>query len=162
MLLKPKQHSCLGMCKILLCSISFFIKFGVFIDISLVGQVPIIGSRVNTDYRVPKLCTLCTARFFNSWWHHQMETFSVSLAFVRGINRSPVNSLHKGQWRGVLMFSLICTWIYGWLNNGEAGDLRRQGPLWPQCNVNIYLNRITDSLEKIWRNNVILCSQYCS
>ena len=23
------------------------------------------------------------------------------------------------------MFSLICVWIYGWVNNGEAGDLRR-------------------------------------
>ena len=28
--------------------------------------------------------------------------------FVRGIHRSPVNSLHKGQWRGTLLFSLIC------------------------------------------------------
>ena len=27
--------------------------------------------------------------------------------FVRGIHRSPVNSSHKGQWRGALMFSLI-------------------------------------------------------
>ena len=32
---------------------------------------------------------------------------------------------HKGQWRGALMFSLICVWINGWVNNGEAGDLRR-------------------------------------
>ena len=31
--------------------------------------------------------------------------------FVRGIHRSPVNSPHKGQWRGALMFSLICAWI---------------------------------------------------
>ena len=38
---------------------------------------------------------------------------------------SPVNSPHKGQWRGALMFSLICTWINGWVNNHEAGDLRR-------------------------------------
>ena len=45
--------------------------------------------------------------------------------FVRGIHRSPVNSLHKGQWRGALMFSLICVWINGWVNNREAGDLRR-------------------------------------
>ena len=28
--------------------------------------------------------------------------------FVRGIHWSPVNSTHKGQWRGALMFSLIC------------------------------------------------------
>ena len=44
--------------------------------------------------------------------------------FVRGIHRSPANSPHKGQWRGALMFSLICVWIHGWVNNGEAGDLR--------------------------------------
>ena len=31
--------------------------------------------------------------------------------FVRGIHRSPVNSTHKGQWRGALMFSLICAQI---------------------------------------------------
>ena len=45
--------------------------------------------------------------------------------FVRGIHRSPVNSPHKGQWRGALMFTLICARINGWVNNGEAGDLRR-------------------------------------
>ena len=45
--------------------------------------------------------------------------------FVRGIHRSPVNSPHKGQWRGALMFSLICARINDWVNNGEAGDLRR-------------------------------------
>ena len=33
--------------------------------------------------------------------------------------------LHKGQWRGALMFSLICAWINGRVNNREAGDLRR-------------------------------------
>ena len=31
----------------------------------------------------------------------------------------------KGQWRGALMFSLICVWINDWVNNREAGDLRR-------------------------------------
>ena len=45
--------------------------------------------------------------------------------FVRGIHRSPVNSPHKGQWRGALMCSLIWVWINGWVNNREAGDLRR-------------------------------------
>ena len=41
--------------------------------------------------------------------------------FVRGIHRLPVNSPHKGQWRGVLVFSLICalnklliTQSWGW------------------------------------------------
>ena len=44
--------------------------------------------------------------------------------FVQGIQRSPVNSPHKGQWRGALVYSLICVWINGWENNREAGDLR--------------------------------------
>ena len=44
--------------------------------------------------------------------------------FVRGIHRSVVNSQHKGQWRGTLMFSSICAWINAWINNREAGDLR--------------------------------------
>ena len=45
--------------------------------------------------------------------------------FVRGIHRSLVNSLHKGQWRGALIFSFICVWMNDWVNNREAGDLRR-------------------------------------
>ena len=54
-------------------------------------------------------------------WKH----FPRYCPFVRGIHRSPVNSPHKGQWRRALMFSLICVWINGWVNNREAGDLRR-------------------------------------
>ena len=37
----------------------------------------------------------------------------------------PANSPYKGQWRGAWMFSLICTWINGCVNNRAAGDLRR-------------------------------------
>ena len=37
--------------------------------------------------------------------------------FVRGIHRSPVNSRHKSQWRGALMFSLICVWINDWVKH---------------------------------------------
>ena len=53
-------------------------------------------------------------------WKHFPRYWS----FVRGIHRSPVNSPRKGQWRRSLMFSLICARINGWVNNGEAGDLR--------------------------------------
>ena len=53
-----------------------------------------------------------------------METFSALLAICAGIHRSPVNSPHIGQWRGALMFFIrVC--INGWVNNREAGDLRR-------------------------------------
>ena len=44
--------------------------------------------------------------------------------FVRGIHRSPVNSPHKGQGRGALMF-FICSLINCRVNNRKTGDLRR-------------------------------------
>ena len=54
-------------------------------------------------------------------WKH----FPRYWTFVRGIHRWPVNSPHKGQWRGALMFALICAWINASVNNREACDLRR-------------------------------------
>ena len=45
--------------------------------------------------------------------------------FVWGIHWSPVNTPHKGQWRGALMILLSASWINGWANNRVAGDLRR-------------------------------------
>ena len=60
-----------------------------------------------------------------SWWRHQMEKFSALLVLCAGNSPAPVNSPHKGQWRGALMFSLIYAWINGWVNNREDGDLRR-------------------------------------
>ena len=61
----------------------------------------------------------CYWPFLRAWWRHQMETFSALLALCAGI------SPHKGHWRGALIFSLICVWINDWVNNREAGDLRR-------------------------------------
>ena len=49
---------------------------------------------------------------------------SAILAICAGNSPVPVNSPHKGQWRGALMFSLICARNV-WINNGGAGDLRR-------------------------------------
>ena len=62
-----------------------------------------------------------------TWWRHQTETFTALLAICAGNSPVPVNSTHKGQWCGALMFPLICAWINAWVNNPEAGDLRRNG-----------------------------------
>ena len=64
----------------------------------------------------------------HSWIHDDVikwKHFPRYWPFVRGINRSPVNSPHKGQWTGALMFSFICVWTNAWVNNHKAGDLRR-------------------------------------
>ena len=45
------------------------------------------------------------------WRRHQMETFSALLAFCE------VDSQHKGQWRGALMFSLTLEWRHNGLDS---------------------------------------------
>ena len=69
------------------------------------------------------------AEFLHGWsqkrgdvikWKH----FPRYWLFVPGIHRPSVNSPPKGQWRGALVFSLICARINAWVNNREAGDLR--------------------------------------
>ena len=61
----------------------------------------------------------------DSWWRHQMETFVAILAVCAG------NSLVTGEFpsqRPVtgMTFSLIRAWINSWVDNSEAGDLRRR------------------------------------
>ena len=70
-------------------------------------------------------------RNFEWWWKFATVHDDVikwkhfSSCFVCRMHRSPVNSPNKGQWRGTLVFSFICAWINGWLNNRGAGDFRR-------------------------------------
>ena len=66
----------------------------------------------------PKVC-LCHDDVIK--WKH----FPRYWPFVEVIHGSPLNYPQKGQWRGTLIFSLIWTWINGWVNNRD-GDLRRQ------------------------------------
>ena len=70
-------------------------------------------------------CSKHEANAFFSWWRHQMETFSALLAICAGNSTVPGEFPHKGQWRGALLFSLICVWINGWVNDRQVGDLRR-------------------------------------
>ena len=67
-----------------------------------------------------------------AWWRHQMEPFSALLALCAGNSPVPVNSPHKGQWRGALMFSLI----YKRLSKQPWGWWFETPPwsLWRQCN----------------------------
>ena len=69
-----------------------------------------------------------------TWWRHQMPHFPRCWPFVRWIHRSPVNTPHKGQWRGALIFSLICLnkrlskQSWGWWFK------KLSCPLWRLCN----------------------------
>ena len=69
--------------------------------------------------------------------------------FVREIHRSSVNFPHKGQWRGALMFTLICARMNGWVNNREAGDLRRY-----RVHYDVIVMNIVNRMSKIWYANL--------
>ena len=77
--------------------------------------------------------------------------------FVRGIHRSPVKSPHKGQWRGALVFSLICAWINGSVNTREAGDLRRH-----RAHYDVIVMDKTNYWASIWQWYVLKLSLLCS
>ena len=63
----------------------------------------------------------------SAWWRHQMETFFGVTGHLCGEFTGPrwIPRTKASQWRGALTFSLIWVWIKGWVNNREAGDLRR-------------------------------------
>ena len=80
-----------------------------------------------------------------SWWIHfwcyfhddviQWKHFPRHWPFVRGIHRSPVNSPHKGQWYGALMFfylhpnkRLSKQWRGWWFETPSC-------PFWRHCNA---------------------------
>ena len=97
------------------------------------------------------------------WWRHQMETFLRYCPFVRGIHRSQLNSPHKGQWGGALMFSLIYAWINVWVNNREAGDLRRHRAhydvilMLTNCvlHSNIFWRYTNKQLHEVWSSLIL-------
>ena len=121
--------------------------------IILDGKVSIseYSTHIRVVMKVSKFLWLRIARWrkwkhFPRYWH-----------FVRGIHRWPVNSPHKGQWRGAFMLSLICTRINGWVNNSEAGDLRRHRAHYDVTVMSMWKGRSTIELE--W-NHVfyVLCT----
>ena len=109
-----------------MCNVIFWCKILTDSLISMISVMFESGHWLRISSHPPALryCIQCIY-YTLSWWRQQIETFSALLAICAGIHRPPVNSPHKGQWRGALMFSWICFWINGWVNNREVGDLRR-------------------------------------
>ena len=112
------------------------IKFPIYLEINL--SLPII-SRLYQDHssNYPSAmkdnrqiwCNIIIMKSLNGSIFHFTGPFFVKFTGHKWIHllwmhSLVMNSPHKGQWRGALMFSLICTWTNGWVNNRDAGDLR--------------------------------------
>ena len=123
---EPSCFVCLGTCLDMKTSLHHFINsyYRYLYDWN-----PIIGKMTFTLKRHPVLYIRLVKQRQVFLFHDDVikwKHFPRYWQFVWGIHRSPVNSPHKGQWRRALIFFLlICTRINGWVNNGEAGDLRR-------------------------------------
>ena len=85
-------------------------------------------------------------------WEH----FPRYWPFVLEIHRSPVNSPHKGQWRGALMFSLICVWTNDWVNNRGTGNLRRYRVHYDVIVMHFYLVSYARLLRSTGRGSLSL------
>ena len=104
-----------------------------------------------------KLCHWSWSRYIDDVikWKH----FPRCWPFVRGIHRSPVNSPHKGQRCGALMFPLICVGIDGWINNRNAGDLRRYCAHYDVSVMYIDVKMKSCEFLCIWFTDLPMCNQ---
>ena len=109
-----RQHSCLFNILLKLMTKQSFTFTGPLSGIPLV--------RTGFLSQGPLMWKTCPG-IDNSWWRHQVETFSALLAICAG--NSSVASEFPEQTSVMRSFSLICAWINGWVNNREAGDFRR-------------------------------------
>ena len=66
-----------------------------------------------------------------SLWHHCDGDWWIPFT------QSPVDSPHKGQWCGALIFSLMHAWTNRWVNVHDAGDMRCHDF---HCDVTLTLN----------------------
>ena len=118
-------------CMFEICTSIYCMKSGIFSPYLLYADILSINIILSIDRRSVEVSVclsdclfVCSVRLHDDVikWKH----FPRNWPFVREIHRSPVNFPYKGQWRGALMFSLIYAWMNDWVNNREAGDLRRQ------------------------------------
>ena len=96
----------------------------------------LVQNRVRTVYAMVRQCSrtgmeegkvmaIPAALWVSIFTLTMMTSSIVDLFRVTGILCGEFTSSHTGQWRGALMFSLICAWTNGWVNNRNADDLRR-------------------------------------
>ena len=70
-----------------------------------------IHVRIKTNWRWNPVCESTIENLQNMMTSWNENIWRVTGLFLRGFHRSPVNSHYNGQWRGALMFSLICASI---------------------------------------------------
>ena len=98
----------------------YFICFDLIFYTCIILIPPFISMYIMTLH-----CIYCTfqSRILACWLMLSVAKTTINKVYLilSYLSLSP----HKGQWRGALIFHLICVGINGWINNREAGDFRR-------------------------------------
>ena len=82
-----------------------------------------IQTQIKENIKAPRHWPLCGDFTGDRWITHTNGQLR-GKCFHSMTSSWPVDSPHKGQWRGTLMFSLISARTNGWANTRDAGDLR--------------------------------------
>ena len=136
----PHDHNSHGeymkIINVMCCNPMFWMSLIVHFIYIVLWATPMTPMLKSIDHYIQWWCVYNYTFTFPTlpWWRHQMETISTLLNICAG--NPPVTGEFAAQrpLTGALMFSLICAWIHGWVNNGEAGGLRRHRALqWLQC-----------------------------
>ena len=101
-----------------------------------------------------------------TWWRHQMETFSALLANCAW--NSSVTGELPSQRPVTRRFSVffIRAWINGWVNNHEAGDLRRHRAHYEVIVMKCVIGNFYLVWVALWKwpcffEYMLLYAQYC-
>ena len=84
-----------------------------------VNKRPLQKNHQRVGLKITRKCIAMLLGYVVCWTCLMMTSSNGNIFRVTG------HSPYKGQWRGALMFSLICTLTNSWVNNRDAGDLRR-------------------------------------
>ena len=121
-------------CTFIVSFVQFYVKNIFFLNFktdenshrSVVNTTGVIPKEWQSNFQ--SFVSWTGARFMylaQPWWRHQMETFSALQALCAGI--SPLTddfpSPRPVTWTSDV--SLVCSWTNGWVNNRDAGGLRR-------------------------------------
>ena len=97
--------------------------------------VELFYQHIEAKWHIYALVGELNHRWFMQWWRHETETISASLAFMRGIHRSPVNSPRGPMTRNFdVFFALslnkrLSKQSWGWWFKTPSR------PLWHHCNA---------------------------
>ena len=97
--------------------------FEKIIHLSHKFRIILMSSKVWSPREDPLNWSNRHSRGITPWWRHRMETFSTSLALCAG--NSPVTGEFRSQRPVMRSFDVFFAWANGWVNNRDAGDLRR-------------------------------------